>query len=154
MAANNRLFISGKLSKDAMVQSGQKEGSGPWTNCKLNMLVETEIKTKGGGTAIEKMFIDCTVWGSDVSKYQHLTQGSSLEIEGRLKMEGWVDQSGVKKYRPCIVPEKITLPKEVVDTVEDIIKMTNRPAESFKVEPKKFGGIPSFAEPFNDELPF
>lgn len=154
MATTNRLFISGTLTKDASVNSGQKDGMGAWTNCKLNLLVETEIKVKGGGTAMEKMFIDCTVWGNDVSKYQHLTSGSKLEIEGRLKMEAWTDQSGAKKYKPVIVPEKITLPKDAIENIEDIIKVTNRQPQ--KEEPKKFTFGPSPWEEVNsnDDLPF
>ena len=58
----------------------------------------------------ETDFVDVTLWGKQaVSLAQYLTKGRHVMIEGRLKLNSWETDEGVKRSKLTIVAESVNL---------------------------------------------
>lgn len=172
MASFNRVIMMGNLTRDPDVKqltSGQSV-------CRLSIASNRQFKNKQTGTMVQEVcFVDVDVWGPQAeSSGQYLRKGSSVLIEGRLKLDTWQDNDGQKRSKHSIVADRVTfLPatqaavstEEVMATAnkfEEIAeKRTSKPVKktsssnSFSEDDSSSGEV-NFKdeEPFEDDLPF
>lgn len=90
----NRVIIAGRLSRDPEL----KEIKPGIFVCKFAVATEYSYLKKDGGSNStyekEVCFVDVTLWNKIAQKCGDiLKKGSSVTIEGRLKMEKWVDKT-------------------------------------------------------------
>ncbi len=103
MANLNKVMLIGNLTKDPEVRytpSGSAVSD-------LRMAVNRQFKTGSGEMKEETVFLTVTVWGrqAETSK-EYLHKGSSVFVEGRLKMDEW-EKEGQKISRLSVVAERL-----------------------------------------------
>lgn len=126
----NHISLTGKLVTDPEF----KEIRPGLVACKLTIYTEHKIKSKDGKETIEKCAITTTVWNKQAERCKEfLKKDSVVELEGRLKLETWIDKVSQKeRSRLVIAPEGLEfdetpLPKpkpqepasDVMDTWDD-----------------------------------
>lgn len=123
----NKVLLAGRLARDPEI----KEIRSGLTACKLTIVTEYNFK-KDGQDNKELCFTECTLWNKQAERCANsLKKGSMVTMEGRLKLEKWVDKETGKERSKLAV------------AAENIIFM----------EPKQLE-IEKSAETWNDELPF
>ncbi len=135
--------------------------------CRLAIATNRQFKPKNAAEAIQEVcFIDVDVWGAQADSCKDvLTTGSSVLVEGRLKLDSWQDSEGKKRSKHSIVADRVTFINK--NSVSDSAQSENLPdyesQENFKNSsaPKKAANKSKLGElklkdeePFEDELPF
>ena len=94
MAAVNKLVLVGNLTKDPDLRyttSGMPVAE-------LRLAVNEKSKTANGEWIETPLFIGVTLWGKVAEvAHEYLAKGSSVLIEGRLKLDEWEDQKTREK---------------------------------------------------------
>ena len=105
MASYNRVILIGNLTRDPDLRytpSGMPV-------CEIGLAVNDRRKTPEGEWVEEATFIDVTLWAKQAETCnQYLTKGSSVLIEGRLKLDQW-EQEGQKRSKLRVVGEKMQM---------------------------------------------
>ena len=66
--------------------------------------------SKDNGKQEEPTFLDITLWGKQAENLaQYLTKGAFVTVEGRLKLDTWETDEGVKRSKLKVVAENINL---------------------------------------------
>ena len=104
MASYNRVVLVGNLTRDIelrYIPSGTAV-------VEIGLAVNDRVK-KGDQWVDETTFVDVTLWGrtAEVAN-QYLTKGSSVLIEGRLKLEQW-EKDGQKRSKLKVVADKMQM---------------------------------------------
>lgn len=104
MASYNRVVLVGNLTRDPEVRyipSGTAV-------CDIGLAVNDRIK-RGDQWVDETTFVDITLWArtAEIAK-EYLTKGSSVLIEGRLKLDSW-EKDGQKRSKLKVVAEKMQM---------------------------------------------
>ena len=105
MASYNRVVLVGNLTKDPelrYISSGTAV-------TELGLAVNDRKKSSSGEWVEDTQFIDVTLWGrtAEVAS-EYLGKGSSLLIEGRLKLDRW--EKDDKKYSKLrVIGEKMQM---------------------------------------------
>jgi len=94
MAAFNKLVLVGNLTKDPDL----RYTPGGMPVAELRLAVNEKSKTANGEWIETPLFIGVTLWGkvAEVAD-EYLAKGSSVLIEGRLKLDEWEDQKTREK---------------------------------------------------------
>lgn len=104
MATLNKTFLIGNLTRDAdckYLQSGTAV-------CELGLAVNDRVK-KGNEWVDETTFVDCTLFGAQAETAgKYLSKGSSVLIEGRLKLDTW-EKDGKKNYKLRVIGERMQM---------------------------------------------
>ncbi len=104
MASFNRVILVGNLTRDVDVkylQSGMAV-------TELGLAVNDRVK-RNNEWVDETTFVDITLWGRTAEiAGEYLTKGSSVLIEGRLKLDSW-EKDGKKNYKLRVVGEKMQM---------------------------------------------
>ena len=104
MASYNRVTLVGNVTRDIELR---QIGSGTSVT-ELGLAVNDRVK-KGNAWVEETTFVDVTLWGRTAEVAQEfLSKGSSVLIEGRLKMDSW-EKDGRKMSKLKIVGEKMQM---------------------------------------------
>ena len=104
MASFNRVILVGNLTRD--VELRYTPGGTAVTD--IGIAVNERIKRNDEWTE-EVNFFDVTLWGRTAEVAgEHLRKGSSVLIEGRLKLDSW-EQDGQKRYKVKVVGEKMQM---------------------------------------------
>ncbi|MFH1643756.1 MAG: single-stranded DNA-binding protein [bacterium] len=106
MANYNRIIIMGNLTRDPeyrQLPSGQAV-------CRFGLASNRQFKNKQTGAMIQEVcFVDIDVWGPQAdSCNQYLSRGKNVLVEGRLKFDSWVDNTGQKRNKHMIVADRVT----------------------------------------------
>lgn len=105
MASFNRVILVGNLTRDPelrYIPSGTAVTD-------LGLAVNDRRKTANGEWVDETTFIDVTMWGRTAEiASEYLTKGSSVLIEGRLKLDTW-EKDGKKNSKLRVVCEKMQM---------------------------------------------
>ena len=105
MASYNRVILIGNLTRDPDLRytpSGMPV-------CEIGLAVNDRRRTPEGEWVEEATFIDVTLWAKQAETCnQYLTKGSSVLIEGRLKLDQW-EQEGQKRSKLRVVGEKMQM---------------------------------------------
>ncbi|KKP24697.1 MAG: Single-stranded DNA-binding protein [candidate division TM6 bacterium GW2011_GWF2_28_16] len=174
MASYNRVIMIGNLTRDPeykQLTSGQAV-------CRLALASNRQFKNKQTGSMIQEVcYIDIDVWGPQAeSSNQYLKKGSSVLIEGRLKLDSWTDNDGQKRSKHGIVADRVTFlgavqgstvsTEEVMATANKLEEIAERNTKSSAPKTRKTKSaqdeeLPSSGEvefkdegPFEDDLPF
>ncbi len=104
MASYNRVVLVGNLTRDPelrYIPSGTAVSE-------IGLAVNDRVK-KGDQWVDETTFVDVTLWArtAEVAN-QYLTKGSSVLIEGRLKLDTW-EKDGQKRSKLRVVADKMQM---------------------------------------------
>ena len=105
MASFNRVILVGNLTRDVELKFTQ----GGTAVTEVGLAVNDRRKTQTGEWVEETTFIDVTLWArtAEVAS-EYLGKGSSVLIEGRLKLDTW-ETEGQKKSKLRVVGERMQM---------------------------------------------
>jgi single-strand DNA-binding protein len=105
MASYNRVILVGNLTRDIELRytpSGLAVTD-------IGLAVNDRRKTQTGDWVDETTFVDITLWGRQAEvASEYLSKGSSVLIEGRLKLDSW-ETDGQKRSKLRVVGEKMQM---------------------------------------------
>ena len=103
MASFNKVILLGNLTRDPDL----RVTTNGLSICKMGIASNRVYYTQDGERREEVTFVDVDAFGRQaetISKY--MTKGSSILIEGRLKLDTWETQQGEKRSKLCVVLER------------------------------------------------
>jgi single-strand DNA-binding protein len=105
MADLNKVFLMGRLTFDPELR--YTPSGSPVTE--LRLAVNRGWMGRDGERKEESLFIDVTVWERQAENCcQYLKKGSSVHVEGALKMDTWDDKtSGEKRSKIKVLAERV-----------------------------------------------
>jgi single-strand DNA-binding protein len=105
MASFNRVILVGNLTRDPelkYIPSGMAVSE-------VGLAVNDRRKNAQGEWIEETTFVDVTLWGRQAEvASEYLSKGSSVLIEGRLKLDSW-EKEGKKQYKLRVVGERMQM---------------------------------------------
>ncbi|MFN3151228.1 single-stranded DNA-binding protein [Bremerella sp.] len=106
MASFNRVILVGNLTRDIEVRY---VSNGGLAVTELGLAVNDRRKNQSGEWVDETTFVDVTLWGRTAEiASEYLSKGSSVLIEGRLKLDTW-ETDGQKRSKLRVVGEKMQM---------------------------------------------
>lgn len=134
MASFNKVILVGNVTRDIELRS---IGNGAKV-CDLGLAVNDRKKTATGEWVDEATFIDVTLWNRTAEiAAEYLGKGSSVLIEGRLKLEQW-EVDGQKRTK--------------LKVIGDRMQMLGGKKEAAVQQTSRISG--SFSHDSHDEIPF
>jgi single-strand DNA-binding protein len=105
MASFNKVILVGNLTRDPELRYTPKGTA----IAKVGLAVNHRWKSEAGEMKEEVTFVDIEVWGRTAENLgQYLRKGSSMLVEGRLKLETWDDkQTNQKRSKMLVVGETV-----------------------------------------------
>lgn len=105
MATLNKVFLIGRLGRDPEVRvtpNGNKVAG-------FSMAVAKEVDVREGVKREETTWVDMEAWGKTAEYIEkYVRKGSSVHVEGRLKLEEWKDKTtGADRKRMKVVVERL-----------------------------------------------
>lgn len=105
----NRVVILGNLTRDCELRYLPSGGA----VCTTGLATNRKFKKTDGSQGEEVCFIDITFFGRTAEiANQYLSRGKKVLVEGRLKLDQWTDQQGVKRSKHSITVETL----QMIDT--------------------------------------
>ena len=105
MASYNRVVLVGNLTKEVELKYTQ---SGLAVT-DVSLAVNDRRKSQSGEWIEETTFVDITLWGRQAEVAgEYLSKGSSILIEGRLKLDTW-ETDGQKRSKLRVVGERMQM---------------------------------------------
>ncbi len=106
MASFNRVILLGNLTRDPelrYIPSGTAVAE-------IGLAINDRRKSASGEWVEETTFVEVTLWArtAEVAS-EYLTKGSSVLIEGRLKLDSWESQDGQKRSKLRVVAERMQM---------------------------------------------
>lgn len=107
MGANlNKVILVGNVTRDPEVR---RIGSGTAV-CDIGLAINDRRKGQSGEWVEETTFVDVTLWERTAEVAgEYLTKGSSVLIEGRLKLESWQSKEGEKRTKLKVIAERMQM---------------------------------------------
>ncbi len=105
MASYNRVILVGNLTRDPelrYIPSGTAVSD-------IGLAINDRVK-RGDEWIDETTFVDITLWGrtAEVAN-EYLSKGSSVLIEGRLKLDSWENNEGQKRSKLKVIADKMQM---------------------------------------------
>jgi single-strand DNA-binding protein len=105
MASFNRVILVGNLTRDVELKYLQS-GSAV---TEIGLAVNDRRKNAQGEWVDDPVFVDVTLWGRTAEiASEYLSKGSSILIEGRLKLDQW-EKDGQKRSKLRVVGETMQM---------------------------------------------
>lgn len=105
MASFNRVILLGNLTRDPVLRH-IPTGTAVTD---IGLAVNDRRKSPSGEWIDETTFVDITLWGRTAEiASEYLTKGSSVLIEGRLKLDTW-EAEGQKRSKLKVIGEKMSM---------------------------------------------
>ena len=105
MASYNRVILVGNLTRDVELRYTQ---SGLAVT-DIGLAINDRRKNQAGDWVEEATFVDVTFWGRTAEVAgEYLSKGSSVLIEGRLKLDTW-ETDGQKRSKLHVVCERMQM---------------------------------------------
>lgn len=102
----NRVVMLGNLTRDPELRYLQN-GAAVTT---IGLATNRKFKKQDGSQGEEVCFIDVTFFGRTAEiANQYLSRGKKVLVEGRLKLDQWTDQGGVKRSKHSITAETLQM---------------------------------------------
>ena len=102
----NRTVSMGNLTRDVELRYLPNGGAVATTGLAMNR----RFKKQDGSQGEEVCFIDITFFGRTAEiANQYLSRGKKVLVEGRLKLDQWTDQTGVKRSKHSITVETLQM---------------------------------------------
>jgi len=101
MANYNKVILAGNLTRDPEL----KYTSTGMAICKFGLAINRKWKTETGELKEEVTFVDIDAFGRQAENIaQYMKKGSSILVEGRLRLDQWDDKTtGQKRSRLGVV---------------------------------------------------
>lgn len=98
----NKAIIIGNLTRDIEVRYTQSNKAvGEFT-------VAVNNGKTADGNEIEPDFINCVIWNEQAENMTKFTsKGSKVAVEGRIKVDNWDDEQGIKHYRTYVLASRV-----------------------------------------------
>ena len=106
----NRVILIGILTRDPELRILKGETS----VCHVGLAINRVYRNQNGDKQEEVTFVDCEAWRSNaetIAKY--LTKGSPIHIEGRLRLDQWIDKEEQKHSKLKVVIERFQFVKSM-----------------------------------------
>lgn len=104
MASYNRVVLVGNLTRDVKLEH-TPQGTAV---TEVGLAVNDRVKKNGEWTD-EATFVDITLWGRQAEvAAEYLSKGSSVLIEGRLKLDTW-EKDGQKRSKLRVIGERLQM---------------------------------------------
>lgn len=120
MATLNKVFLIGRVGRDPERREVGKGG----VVCNFSMAVMKEVEVEEGVRREVTTWVDLEAWGKTGELCgRYLRKGGGCHVEGRLKVEEWVDKvSGGKRSRMKVVVERVQFldRREGVEEVKEV----------------------------------
>ncbi len=105
MASFNKVVLVGNLTRDPEVRYTTTS----MAVCDIGLAVNDRRKNANGEWVEETTFVDITLWGRTAEVAgEYLKKGSSVLIEGRLKLDSW-EKDGQKRTKLKVVGETMQM---------------------------------------------
>jgi len=105
MASFNRVILVGNITRDIELKYTQSS----LAVTELGLAVNDRRKNQAGEWIEETTFVDVTLWGRTAEiAGEYLGKGSSVLIEGRLKLDTW-EKEGQKRSKLRVVGERMQM---------------------------------------------
>jgi single-strand DNA-binding protein len=106
MASFNRVILMGNLTRDPELRY-TPTGT---PVCDIGLAVNDRYKNASGEWVDQPCFVDVVLWArtAEVAS-EYLNKGSSILIEGRLKLDSWEGKDGEKRSKLRVVCEKMQM---------------------------------------------
>ncbi|MDD2826966.1 MAG: single-stranded DNA-binding protein [Sulfurospirillaceae bacterium] len=147
----NKVVMLGNLTRDCELRYLPSGGA----VCTTGLATNRRFKKQDGSQGEEVCFIDITFFGRTAEiANQYLSRGKKVLVEGRLKLDQWTDQQGVKRSKHSITVETLTM----VDTKSQAPQTA--PTQTHNGVPCEVTGpngqpLPDYIPNINDdEIPF
>ena len=116
--------------------------------CEIGMAVNDRVK-RGDQWVDETTFVDVTLWArtAEVAS-QYLSKGSSVLIEGRLKLDTW-EKDGQKRSKLRVIADKM----QMLGGREGGGGPRQRQSEPHSSQEESYSSS-SYAPPAEDDIPF
>jgi single-strand DNA-binding protein len=105
MASYNRVILVGNLTRDPelrYIPSGTAVSE-------IGLAVNDRVK-KDGQWVDETTFVDVTLWARTAEiANEYLSKGSSVLIEGRLKLDSWESNDGQKRSKLRVIADRMQM---------------------------------------------
>lgn len=102
---------------------------------KLTIVTEYTPKTRGGEEKKEICYLDCTVWNAEAELCaKYLSSGSVIAVEGRLKLEKWMDKAtNLERTKHVLVADTVTFLEKIKidEPVRDNLVRSEEPVRHF-----------------------
>lgn len=98
----NKVILIGNITKDIELQTSVNGTS----YCRFSLAVPREHTNENGERVVD--FINLTAWrntAENLSKYTE--KGSKIAVVGRVQVDSWTDEDGIKKFNINIVAEDV-----------------------------------------------
>jgi single-strand DNA-binding protein len=148
MASFNRVILVGNITREIELKYTQSS----LAVTELGLAVNDRRKNQAGEWIEETTFVDVTLWGRTAEiAGEYLGKGSSVLIEGRLKLDTW-EKEGQKRSKLRVVGERMQMLGSRGNSGNSGNRANNesQPTESATVDssPASAGGPP------DDDVPF
>lgn len=137
MVRINRVILGGNLTRDPQL-SRTNSGKDVTNFC---IAVNNDFKNDNGEKQNDACFIDCEIWEKDaVTVNKYFKKGRPILVEGRLKLERWIDkETGGNRSKLRVSVHKfhfVDSPKEnnSVVNAEDFIGQEEKEFDSSVIE--------------------
>lgn len=104
MASFNRAMLIGNLTRDPEVKtipSGMNVAD-------LRLAVNDDYKDKNGQVVKRVCYVDVTVWDKQAETCKkYLAKGSTVYVEGRLKLDEWTTPEGQKRSKLRVSADRV-----------------------------------------------
>jgi len=105
MASYNRIILVGNLTRDPELSYTPSNTA----ICKFGMATNHKWRDREQNMQEEVCFIECVVFGKGGETFnQYMSKGASVLVEGRLKLDQWTSQEGVKRSKHEVVVDNFT----------------------------------------------
>lgn len=159
----NRVVMLGNLTRDCELRYLPTGGA----ICTTGLATNRRFKKQDGSQGDEVCFIDITFFGRTAEiANQYLSRGKKVLVEGRLKLDQWTDQSGVKRSKHSVTVETLQMIDSKDSTPRDELPdySGHHNPNSNRVTPPSSSSVsqPTMHEPIaipeininDDEIPF
>ncbi len=106
MANYNRVILVGRLTRDVELRFTSSQ----LAVTDVGLAVNDRRKNQSGEWVEETTFVDITLWGRQAEVAgEYLSKGSSVLIEGRLKLDTWESNDGQKRSKLKVIGERMQM---------------------------------------------
>lgn len=146
MASYNRVILVGNLTRDPelrFIPSGTAVSE-------IGLAVNDRIK-RDGQWVDETTFVDVTLWArtAEVAN-EYLSKGSSVLIEGRLKLDSWENSEGQKRSKLRVIADRM----QMLGSRGGGRDGSSSPRQPVASQTQPAGGGAPPQEPPGDHIPF
>lgn len=150
MASYNRVILLGNLTRDPelrYIPSGAAV-------TEIGLAVNDRRKNSAGEWVEETTFVEVTLWSrtAEVAS-EYLSKGSSVLIEGRLKLDSWQDKEGQKRSKLKVIGERMQMLGGRGEKGGGARPAGSGAGQS-RLEGDEGPPVSSYSEPTEDDIPF